>query len=240
MKNISTKSGKEGESLGMIKADISIIPIDQLEPNPWNPNKQSDFIYEKEKNSIQTFGFIDPVTVRLIEKDKFQIIDGFHRWKAAKDLGYLKIPINDLGRIPDGKAKQLTIILNELRGEYDPLKLAEIVKELSQDGGIDELIQNLPFTEQEIQNLIKVTDFNWNQFKPGAEAESSGDDEWITLEFRVSKSQGDVINQAIDRIVKGLDMDNNFRFRKPGFAPRSMALELIAADSINTPLESYQ
>lgn len=213
--------------------NTQVVAIDKLKPNSWNPNKQSDFIYAKEKNSIQTFGFVDPVTVRENGGD-YEIIDGFHRWKAASDLGLKTISINNLGKISDANAKKLTIILNELRGEYDPLKLAEVVKALSADVGIDELYKDLPFQDAEIDNLIKVTEFDWSQFKKpaGEENEPGSEEEWVRIDFMVSKSAADVVTKAIERLVNEIPLQ--------GKNPKGQALELMAADSLASPIESYK
>jgi ParB/RepB/Spo0J family partition protein len=66
-----------------IKSIIQL-PLDWLTPNPWNPNQMDDEQYGKALNSIREFGFVDPVTVRELGNDTYQIIDGEHRWRAAQ------------------------------------------------------------------------------------------------------------------------------------------------------------
>lgn len=126
-------------------------------------------MYEKEKASIVEFGFVDPVTVRsgsdkgALFKRK-QIIDGEHRWKAGKELGMLEVPIVDLGRVSDARAKTLTELLNKLRGENDPMRWSEMVGQINaEEPG---LVSFLPYQEQELEALIKSSEVDWNELNP--------------------------------------------------------------------------
>src|SRR6185312_654905 len=103
------------------------VPITLIEPNPWNPNAMDDVMYGKEIESIHEFGFVDPLTCRMIGEIR-QIIDGEHRWRVAKDhgrcvrnangvdwvehLGLAELPVTNLGIVADTAAQQLTIVLN--------------------------------------------------------------------------------------------------------------------------------
>jgi ParB family chromosome partitioning protein len=78
-------------------------------------------MFEKEMNSIREFGFIDPITVRPLSAELYEIIDGDHSWKAARRLGMTAVPCTIVNGLSDQQAKKLTPILNGLRGEPDAL-----------------------------------------------------------------------------------------------------------------------
>ncbi len=157
----------------MINVNIQTVPIDQIRPNPWNPNRQSDFMFTKERESIRRYGFIDPILVRR-KADHFEIIDGEHRWRGAQMEGFLEIPINDLGEISDDKAKQLTIIMNELKGTADSDLLSKLMKSLESSIGIDEIVANLPYTKIEVDKLLANINIDWEKVesKPPSQSES--------------------------------------------------------------------
>lgn len=135
------------------------VKIDEIYPNKWNCNLQSDFMFEKEKKSIQEFGFVQPILVR--ETDGFyEIIDGEHRWRACKQLQFSEILIESLGEIPDSLAKILTINLNNIRGQDDILKRAEILKQLKAGQ-----LGLLPFDQAQIDAEIKLLSFDFSQFE---------------------------------------------------------------------------
>jgi hypothetical protein len=192
----------ERDSLAGLNWQLSVAKTDELWPNPWNPNKQSDFIYEKEKNSISKFGFIEPVQVRdFIATQspwagrKYQIINGEHRWKAVIDLKIDAIPIINLGIVPDSIAKQLTLILNETHGDPNPIKLAQLVQDLTKDIDFDELQQNLPFTPEAIEGLLKTfeaPEYDSHEMQPK--------DQQISLQFDLSRKDAKFISQVLDRI----------------------------------------
>lgn len=216
-----------------VKLDARQVPTDSLKPNPWNPNKQSEFVFEKEKNSITQFGFVVPIIVRETAKGRYEIIDGEHRWRAAKELGMKQVPVNSLGKVPSATAKKLTIILNELRGQYDAVELSRLVKALVDETGLDELLRDLPFQPQELENIIAAATFDMDSLKrPDKEGDSADDDQWKELRFTVSVSQAEVIERAIERVVSGVPL--------VGKNPQAQALELICADALNTPLESLK
>ncbi len=135
----------------------------ELSPNPWNPNVQSDLIAQKEIESIQKFGFVDPVTVRQVSekggKVSLQIIDGEHRWRTAVKLEMVEVPVWDVGEISDEDAKALTDIMNNLRGTHDPFKQAALVSELL--AADDSYKDVLPYTSAEFAQFGEMADFSW-------------------------------------------------------------------------------
>lgn len=140
------------------KTTKKIVPIDHVTPNPWNPNVQSDIIFRKEVESIKELGMLGSILVRD-SAGQYEILDGEHRWKACKELGYTEIAVETLGEIPDEEAKLLTILLNNLRGKDDILKRAAILDQLSQGQ-----LQLLPFTEQEIEHTKSLLNFDFSQY----------------------------------------------------------------------------
>ncbi len=200
-----------------------------LRPNPWNPNRQSDFMFDKEKKSIERFGFLDPITVRSGNEDgkfkdgKVEIIDGEHRWRAATDLGLAEVTINDLGNLPDAEAKALTIALNELHGEADKVKQAELVTHLVTD--FPNIAEVLPFTDIEIEEFQGIVDFDWDGLDgEGGGGGGGGDDEFVTFQVKLAKEQKAVVDQALERIKESGKSIST-----------AVALERMAADYLAGP-----
>lgn len=166
------------------------VSVDDLHPNTWNPNKQSDFIFQKAKESIQKFGFIDPILVRETDTG-FEIIDGEHRWRAAKELGYTEILAENLGSISVEEAKALTILINNIRGEDDPIKRGELFAELKLSS--PDLLNLMPFSEQLISDEINLIDFDLNY-----ESEKPNDPTTTVYRFVVPNELVPEINQILD------------------------------------------
>jgi len=146
-------------------SNINVIKVDinELRPNSWNPNQMDHEIYEKERESLEKFGYVQPITVRQVEESAgFEIIDGFHRWKLLKELGWEDVEVNTLGKISESQAKQLTLILNHLRGEPDQIMLAKLVENI-QAMDADALF---PFLEDELDALSAIADLSDADINP--------------------------------------------------------------------------
>jgi DNA modification methylase len=104
----------------MNKRNLKIIylPIDDLKFPDYNPRKHSPEQLKQLKESITRFGICDPVLVNNAPNRHHVIIGGNMRAKAAKELGYKKIPAVYLN-IPDiQREKELCIRLNKNQGEW--------------------------------------------------------------------------------------------------------------------------
>jgi len=124
-------------------------------PNHWNPNRLSDELTQKLLNDISEKGFILPIVVRPIDKEKYQIVDGEHRWRIAKNIGLKFIPCI-IAEMDEQEARIKTIQLNRLRGEDEPELLAKLLEELSAEIDIEELSGRLPFDPFEIKESLEL------------------------------------------------------------------------------------
>jgi ParB-like chromosome segregation protein Spo0J len=117
----------------------------------------SPFMLARAAESIRQFGFVDPVLVRSVPGTRgYEIVDGEHRWKAAKAVGLTHVLVLDLGDVSDHVAKRLTIVMNETRGQFDREDLSSLVTDLLSDS--DETLNDLarkvlPYTDREIDKL---------------------------------------------------------------------------------------
>jgi len=105
------------------------VSIDELEPDAANVNEQTEDEFAALVKSIKEFGFLDPVL--CFRKDgKLRIINGEHRWKAAKFLGYIEIPVAIVELDEDDIAHVLSIRMNYARGRLNPFKFTKLFNEL--------------------------------------------------------------------------------------------------------------
>lgn len=105
-------------------ADILRIPVDMIEPNPFQPRMSFDqAALDELASSIRTLGLIQPVTVRRITDNRYQIISGERRYKACRLAGLNTIPayIRDAD---DQGMLEMAIVENVQRENLDPIELA--------------------------------------------------------------------------------------------------------------------
>ncbi|MGM9743419.1 MAG: ParB/RepB/Spo0J family partition protein [Candidatus Cryptobacteroides sp.] len=105
-------------------ADILRIPVDMIEPNPFQPRMSFDQDALQElSESIRTFGLIQPITVRKKSSDRYQIISGERRFKACRLAGMDMVPayIRDAS---DQGMLEMAIVENIQRENLDPIEVA--------------------------------------------------------------------------------------------------------------------
>ena len=105
-------------------ADILRIPVDMIEPNPFQPRMSFDQEALQElSESIRTFGLIQPITVRKKSADRYQIISGERRFKACRLAGMDMVPayIRDAS---DQGMLEMAIVENIQRENLDPIEVA--------------------------------------------------------------------------------------------------------------------
>jgi len=137
-----------------------MIPTADIKPNEYNPNVVPERIMEQLKKSIERGGIEQPILVRKDGK-QYIIIDGEHRWKAAVELNIEKLPCT-VKDVDENEAKIETINMNKLRGEFDSLKLAEVLKSLQEVYSPAELEERLGYTEIELKTYEDLLNFDFN------------------------------------------------------------------------------
>ena len=97
-----------------------------LERNPqYLTPRQMDAL----KRSIERDGFVVPILVRPLQKKRFEVISGNHRFMAAKELGYVTVPAV-IAALASADAKRLAINLNLIHGEPRAEQLAPFLADL--------------------------------------------------------------------------------------------------------------
>ena len=105
-------------------SDILRIPVDLIEPNPFQPRMSFDQeALEELADSIRTLGLIQPITVRRKSDGRYQIISGERRFRASQLTGMEMIPAyirdtNDQGML------EMAIVENIQRENLDPIEVA--------------------------------------------------------------------------------------------------------------------
>lgn len=103
---------------------IAFLPIDSIETNPNQPRKEFDPVSLSElSESLKVHGLIQPVTVRRMGADKFQIISGERRYRASKLAGLKEIPAY-IRIADDQEILEMALVENIQRKDLNPLEVA--------------------------------------------------------------------------------------------------------------------
>lgn len=105
------------------------LSVDVLRPAAYNPRKKlkaGDKEYEKIKNSILEFGYVEPIIVNY----DMTVIGGHQRLTVLKDLGYTEVQCVEVQIEDENKVKALNIALNKITGAWNEQLLADLIVDL--------------------------------------------------------------------------------------------------------------
>ncbi len=121
------------------------VPIEFLTPNPRNPRKAFDGDdLEALSGSIKEKGIVQPILVRPAGADRFEIIAGERRWRAAQRAGLHDVPVL-VHEASDKEALELAIVENVQRADLNALE---------EGAGYQELIDAFGYSQAEIATVI--------------------------------------------------------------------------------------
>jgi len=141
-----------------LSGSVTQLRIDQIESNPFQPrNHFNESELTELALSIQQQGIIQPVTVRKLGYDKYQLIAGERRVKAAKLSGMETIPAF-IRLANDEQMLEMALVENIQREELNPLEIAVSFQRLIEECKIhqEELSQKVGKDRTTISNYIRL------------------------------------------------------------------------------------
>ncbi|MEM1202032.1 MAG: ParB/RepB/Spo0J family partition protein [Acidobacteriota bacterium] len=119
---------QDGESPG-----IHTLPIDNLEPNRFQPRTTFDESgLEELSESIRSQGVVQPIVVTPKGKDRFTIIAGERRWRASRRAGLTEVPVVVREVDNDQQLLEMALVENIQRADLNAIEEAEAYKTLSE------------------------------------------------------------------------------------------------------------
>lgn len=147
-----------GTRLSPVSSDVLRIPVDMIEPNPYQPRKTfNQEAIDELAASIRTLGLIQPITVRRISDSQYQIISGERRYRACRQAGMSNIPAyvrdaNDNGML------EMAIVENIQRENLDPIEVALSYQRLLDECSLtqEEMASRLGKKRTSVANTLRL------------------------------------------------------------------------------------
>ncbi len=134
----------QSQSKPTVSADRTV-PIEHVSRNPRNPRRSFDPAdLEDLSKSIRQHGIVQPVMVRRAGDDRFEIIAGERRWRAAQMAGLVDIPVI-VRDVDDRTALEIAIVENVQRADLNALEEAQ---------GYEQLIAQYGYTQNDLGEVI--------------------------------------------------------------------------------------
>src|SRR5258705_4356970 len=137
------------------------VPIEFLKPNPRNPRRTfSDTELGELASSVKQHGVIQPIVVRPVKgaQDRYEIIAGERRWRAAQVAGLHEVPIVPV-EVSDADALEIMIIENVQREDLNAMEEAQGYHALADEfkRSQDEIAKIVGKSRSHVANMMRLT-----------------------------------------------------------------------------------
>jgi len=160
-----------GRGLDALLGDVSrneerhqlhTLPIEYMQRGKYQPRK--DINPEKLQelvDSIRAQGIIQPIVVRRIARDKYEIVAGERRWRAAAQAGLQEVPVV-IKEIDDRSAMTIALIENIQREDLNPLEEAEALRRLLDEFEMthQHIAEAIGKSRTTVTNLLRLIDLH--------------------------------------------------------------------------------
>jgi ParB/RepB/Spo0J family partition protein len=139
---------------------VRIVPLDHIEPNPEQPRLAFDQdTLDELAASIREHGVLQPILVRPVGPNTYQLIAGERRWRASKLAGLESIPAL-IEEIDDDTALEISIIENLQREDISPLDEAAMYDRMVREHGysIRKLADKIGKDKGYLENRLRLAD----------------------------------------------------------------------------------
>jgi len=148
-------SDSVGRSVG-----VRVIPVDNIESNPNQPRTIFDANALTElAASVREHGVLQPILVRPLGQNRYQLVAGERRWRASKEAGLTTIPAL-VEELDDDTALEIAIIENLQREDLSPLEEATMYDRMVREHGysIRKLAEKLGKDKGYLENRLRLAD----------------------------------------------------------------------------------
>src|SRR5690349_12268136 len=155
--------GGDGEGTPSVLAqegELRTLPIQQIQPGKYQPRRHwNDEALDELAASIKAQGLIQPVVVREIGKDSYELIAGERRWRAAQraQLGELPALVK---AVPEAAVPAMALIENIQRQDLTPLEEADALKRLIDDFELthQQAADAVGRSRASVSNMLRLTE----------------------------------------------------------------------------------
>jgi ParB family chromosome partitioning protein len=204
-------------------------PIERIVPRSDQPRQRIDEnALEELAATIRAHGIIQPLVVRRLgepgPQERFELIAGERRWRAAQRAGLLEVPVVVKDVSPE-KAFELALIENLQRQDLNPIEVAEAYQRLLDDHGHthEEVAQQMGKSRVAVTNslrLLKLPDAVRALLADGSLAEGHGrallgvDDEKLMIELARKAVKGGYSVRKVEDVVRKAKRDEKPKPKK--------------------------
>lgn len=143
----------------LTRESLANLPTDRIIPGKYQPRtRMDDASLADLAESIKSQGVMQPILVRPVSGNRYEIIAGERRWRAAQMAGVTEVPAL-IRNVPDQSALALALVENIQRENLNPLEEAHGIARLVGEFGLthDQAAQAVGRSRSAVTNLLRLT-----------------------------------------------------------------------------------
>ena len=137
---------------------VAMIPLSQIEVNPFQPRNQFDeAALEELSESIKVHGLIQPITVRRLSANAYQLISGERRLRASKNAGLTEVPAY-IRLANDQEMLEMALVENIQREDLNAIEVAITLQRLKEECSLtdDRLSERMGKQRSTVTNYLRL------------------------------------------------------------------------------------
>ena len=157
LENTETDITSKSSNAGVV-GSVSMLPIESIEANPFNPRTNFEkSALDELSQSIAVHGIIQPLTVRKLGRDKYQLISGERRFRASQLAGLTEVPAY-IRVANDQTMLELAMVENIQREDLNAIEVALSYQRLIEECSLtqDQLSQKIAKSRSSITNHMRL------------------------------------------------------------------------------------
>jgi len=138
---------------------ITVLKLDQLKPNQYNPNRQTEAEFAENVGEVRRLGRLPkPIVVRRNGDDTYQIIDGEHGWRAAKEVGLVEVACEIVDA--DDFEAMLQTFKRNCSGTNNPVLLGRMFESMKKERNLSlrQLSREINSPESTIRSVVSYAE----------------------------------------------------------------------------------
>jgi ParB family chromosome partitioning protein len=135
------------------------VPIEQIAPNPLQPRKTfNESSIEELARSVREHGIVQPLVVTRTGTDRYKLIAGERRYRAAQKAGLTSVPVVVKEMMTEGDVLQIALIENIQREDLNPIEEAQAYHQLHEEFGLtqEEIARRVGKERSTVANFLRL------------------------------------------------------------------------------------
>jgi ParB family transcriptional regulator, chromosome partitioning protein len=144
---------------GVPGTGLAMVPIEQISPNPYQPRKTfNEASIEELSRSVREHGIVQPLVVTRTGDNKYRLIAGERRFRAAQKAGLQQVPVVVKETLTDSDTLQIALIENIQREDLNPIEEAHAYHQLHEEFGLtqEEISKRVGKERSTVANFLRL------------------------------------------------------------------------------------